>query len=377
MATVIGTNGTDLINGTIQDDDIFGRQGNDLMNGRAGNDRLEGEDGNDIMWGRSGRDFLVGGEGDDVAFGGSGDDSFSGTSFEGPSGEGDDVAFGDSGNDFFRGVENVAGDDWMVGGPGNDVFDYTIGSEPLFYREALVPIGNDTIIGGSGTDRVQFSDPDPFPIGAGGSFGLFIPRGTAAVVVDLREGTFSTGEFSGTIHSVEEVMGSTGNDVILGKWTSEFLAGSHGDDYIAGRNGNDIIDGGWGADTLNGGLGRDKFVFNAIQTEDFGDYFAIVIAPPDVIVDFTPGSDKLVFKNGAFDEGASEGWGAAQWGAAEDWFYAAANATSGHDASDRLVYDTTSGILYYDLDGDGGTGAFMVAQLQGAPALVPDDITVI
>jgi len=32
-------------------------------------------------------------------------------------------------------------------------------------------------------------------------------------------------------------------------------------------------------------------------------------------------------------------------------FYAAAGASSGHDASDRIVYDTLTGRLYYDPDG--------------------------
>ena len=38
-------------------------------------------------------------------------------------------------------------------------------------------------------------------------------------------------------------------------------------------------------------------------------------------------------------------------------FYKAANATGGHDADDRIVYDTVSGSLYYDPDGNGAQAA--------------------
>jgi Ca2+-binding RTX toxin-like protein len=361
MATLTGTPGNNVIHGTNTADTISGLAGNDRLYGASGDDSLGGDDGNDTLYGGSGNDYLL-------------SPSYDGYPpfFD----EGHDVAYGGAGNDFFYGVERNAGNDRMFGGPGNDVFDYTAGSTSFdnwFWDEhGFVPVGDDYIYGGAGIDRIQFSDPTPYPIGAGGSWGLSVPVGTDAVVVDLRAGTFSSGEASGNIYSVEEVMGSTGNDVILGKWTSEFLAGSHGDDYIAGRCGNDRIDGGWGADTLNGGAGRDAFVFNAIQLADYGDFTVLSIGQADVIEDFTRGRDKLVFENGPFGE-----WGAAQWGAAEDWFYAAAGATSGHDASDRLVYDTASGSLYYDIDGDGATEAFMVAHLQSAPALGADDITVI
>ena len=536
MATVIGTDGTDLINGTMQDDDIFGRQGNDLLDGRAGNDLVEGEDGNDIMWGRSGSDSLRGGEGDDVAFGGSGKDFFEGSWAAGPFGEGDDVAFGGSGNDSFDAVELHAGDDWMVGGSGDDVFDYTIdsilklgegevpigndtiiggpgidrvefsspfppvsasaeitgtaavvvdlkngnfstaevsgtivgveriiGSEHddtilgsrraeslsgsfgddciegrggddslggdygndtlyggsgndtlllsfdeeddvayggagddffagveseeggddwmdggpgndvfdytitrlLFPGDGLVPIGNDTIIGGSGTDRVVFSDPSPHA--PSGSYEIFRGLGTAAVAVDLKNGTFSTAEVSGTIVGVEGIMGSEGNDTILGSRRAESLSGSHGNDYIAGRGGNDRLDGGFGLNTLKGGAGGDEFVFNAINT-----FFESIEVGLNVIEDFTR-RDELLFDNSWFEALGAE----AKWGARDERFHAAAGATSGHDANDRLVYNRTTGDLYYDADGNGAEAALLVASLQCAPTLAASDITVI
>jgi serralysin len=214
------------------------------------------------------------------------------------------------------------------------------------------------------------------------SWGLGIPAGTDAVTVDLRAGIFGTEFIQGTINSVEEVIGSGGDDIILGKWTSDYLMGAWGNDFIAGRNGDDRLDGGVGADVLHGGPGADQFIFNDIQTEPYDeDSFIVFAGPSDLIQDFTPGTDKLSFEDGAF--GTWRGvvwngteWAVPEWGAAEDWFYAASGATSSHDASDRLVYDTASGNLYYDFDGDGETGAIQVAQLVYAPALTADDILI-
>src|SRR5205823_2999747 len=58
-------------------------------------------------------------------------------------------------------------------------------------------------------------------------------------------------------------------------------------------------------------------------------------------------------------------------------FYAAAGASSGHDSDDRVVYDTSSGNLWYDADGSGSGAAQLIATLQGAPALAATDIAVI
>ena len=60
-------------------------------------------------------------------------------------------------------------------------------------------------------------------------------------------------------------------------------------------------------------------------------------------------------------------------------FYAAAGATKAHDASDRVIYDTASGKLYYDADGQGGAAAVQIAMLGSSthPALVFGDLQII
>ena len=53
-------------------------------------------------------------------------------------------------------------------------------------------------------------------------------------------------------------------------------------------------------------------------------------------------------------------------------------STSGkaHDVSDRFIYDTTGGQLYYDADGSGGGTAVKIAQLKAGLALTYKDIVV-
>jgi RTX calcium-binding nonapeptide repeat (4 copies) len=61
-----GTDGDDLLMGTLLDD---------ILCGFGGNDRLEGGDGDDVLLGGDGDDVLVGGEGADCMVGGPGIDS--------------------------------------------------------------------------------------------------------------------------------------------------------------------------------------------------------------------------------------------------------------------------------------------------------------
>ncbi|MDA9816140.1 hypothetical protein N9C75_03690, partial [Alphaproteobacteria bacterium] len=90
--------------------------------------------------------------------------------------------------------------------------------------------------------------------------------------------------------SIEGVLGTGFNDVIIGnQMENVFLAGA-GDDYISGGSGDDILNGGAGSDivigddgadrliggdgvdTLTGGLGRDTFVLDAGSTDTITDF---------------------------------------------------------------------------------------------------------
>lgn len=78
MATNIGTNAVDTINGKSFADLLFGRGGNDILNGNNGNDYLDGGKGNDKLFGDAGNDEIEGGAGNDTIDGGLGNDILSG-----------------------------------------------------------------------------------------------------------------------------------------------------------------------------------------------------------------------------------------------------------------------------------------------------------
>jgi hypothetical protein len=83
-------------------------------------------------------------------------------------------------------------------------------------------------------------------------------------------------------------MKSTGFKLTTGAG-DDTLTGGTGADTLSGGAGIDTITGGVGIDTLTGGAGADTFVFAANATG------AVVssLAAPDVITDFTSGTDKL------------------------------------------------------------------------------------
>ncbi|MEI6644266.1 MAG: hypothetical protein WCL10_19815, partial [Novosphingobium sp.] len=58
-------------------------------------------------------------------------------------------------------------------------------------------------------------------------------------------------------------------------------------------------------------------------------------------------------------------------------FWSGANVTAAHDADDRLIYNTSTGALFYDADGTGSTKAVQVAVLSGNPGLAFGDFLIV
>ncbi len=65
MPTVPGTEGNDLLIGSIGPDDIFGLGGNDTIEGRAGADIIDAGSGDDVISGEGDADIMTGGTGVD------------------------------------------------------------------------------------------------------------------------------------------------------------------------------------------------------------------------------------------------------------------------------------------------------------------------
>ncbi len=101
---------------------------------------------------------------------------------------------------------------------------------------------------------------------AGGIDTLNFRGAGQAINLDLRPGSINSAfGLRGNIliernTIIENVVGSTANDVIRGQWADNRLDGGAGNDLIEGRDGHDILLGRAGNDTLRGGNGNDTLI---------------------------------------------------------------------------------------------------------------------
>ena len=200
-ATIFGTAGADILEGSVGNDVIFaaasadiahGGDGNDTLHGEAGDDSLYGGEGSDGLNGGAGNDLIDGGAGNDGAFGGGGNDRMFG-------GNGDDILFGDGGNDMLNGG---AGADQLHGGSGNDGF-FGGGGNDLIYGDA----GNDVVFGDGGNDTIDGGSGDDILRGGAGAdvFILGVASGSDQIM-DFADGMDRL-DFSGlaTVNSIDDL----------------------------------------------------------------------------------------------------------------------------------------------------------------------------
>ena len=228
----VGSSGVDFITPSdvsSHDYHIVGTSGGDNITAGSGTDLIEGGAGGDEIIALGGGDEIHGGDGDDNIDGGDGEDQLYG----GP------------------------GEDFLNGGPGTDLLDGGDGNDSLQFSPGASLGGtnyeSDYIDGGLGYDRMVF--------------GYFDRGDNDQVTVDLELSTYDvTVTMSGAIVNVqgflwniEEVSGTSGNDVLLGSdFTDNYFYGGEGDDVIYGLGGNDQLGGGQSNDKVYGGPGNDS-----------------------------------------------------------------------------------------------------------------------
>jgi Ca2+-binding RTX toxin-like protein len=93
-----------------------------------------------------------------------------------------------------------------------------------------------------------------------------------------------------------------------------------------------------------------------------------VPANVDTITDFTPVDDTIVLDRSFF-----AGAGPAGYLTAARFFVGA----GAHDATDRVIYDRSTGNLYYDADGTGAAAKKLVAHLPDHLSLTHIDFVVV
>jgi hypothetical protein len=119
IATLVGTNGNDVLVGTPGEDVVVGLGGNDKIKALAGDDTVCAGSGNDEVRGASGKDLLLGEGGKDKLLGKGGKDTLRGGAAKDlvKGGGGRDKLAGQAGNDKLRGQ---GGPDKLNGGSGRD-----------------------------------------------------------------------------------------------------------------------------------------------------------------------------------------------------------------------------------------------------------------
>jgi len=153
------------------------------------------------------------------------------------------------------------------------------------------------------------------------------------------------------------IVGAAGADSITAGLGDDSISGGAGNDTLSGGEGNDTLIGGAGNDVLTGGAGSDRFVFDSIPGG----------SNVDTIKDFVTKTDKIVLSAQVFN--AFKGSSAGSPITAGNLVVGAGNTVK--DKDDYLIYDTTSGLLYYDSDGNGSGTAVAFAQLELIGAAVP------
>ncbi|MFN0193742.1 MAG: CHRD domain-containing protein [Aestuariivirga sp.] len=404
----------ETINGTANDDDLFGAGGIDTLRGFAANDRLWGEDGNDILQGGLGGDRLNGGTGVDSMAGGDGDDLYildnAGDSTVETATGGTDTVFAAVSHTLRNSVEHLfltgagntngsgnglanqiagttgsnilngfGGDDQMTGGLGNDTYyvdsagdstseqtgegidivrssvSYTLAAnlEKLYLLGvATSATGNDlsnfiygngtnnVLDGGTGADRFfGFAGDDTFIVDSAGDL-VFeqVGNGTDEVQSSVNH----------TLAVNVENLTLTGAGNING-------TGNTGVNIIVGNTGNNFIDGKTGNDTLTGGTGLDNFVFSTAIT-----------ANVDTITDFTVVDDTIRLDDAIF-AGLAGGF------LTVNAFRSGAAAA---DADDRIIHDSATGEIFFDMDGAGGAAQVQFAAVQAGLILTRVDFFV-
>ncbi|MDF8334981.1 calcium-binding protein [Novosphingobium cyanobacteriorum] len=233
--------------------------------------------------------------------------------------------------------------------------------------------GNDVLAGGAGADILM---------GGAGNDTASYANASGGLTASLINPSANTGDAKGDVYkqienltgsafadkitgsdSVNTLSGGSGNDLLYGLGGTDTLYGGTGWDQLFGGNNNDRLFGGWGNDVLTGGAGydkltggsgADKFVFDAPS------------AASDTIMDFEHGIDKVVLSGSDYGVASLSSFS----------FVSGTRPTPTSNAP-TLMYNTSSGALWFDPDGVGWRGASHVGDFANLPALSLSDFIVI
>jgi Ca2+-binding RTX toxin-like protein len=241
-------------------------------------------------------------------------------------GTGNSLANSIAGNSGANRIDGMAGADTMRGGTGDDVFVVDNWS-------ASAATVDDTVIelSGGGTDTVESSVGFVLP----SNVEKLILTGTAAV------------NGSGNFHA-NTITGNDGANILRGGANADTIAGGAGGDRIYGGDGNDV---------LKGDSGADGFYFDTALS---------AAGNVDKIQAYSPAADTIFLDRDVFTQILANGALAAA---------AFRSGPSAGDASDRIVYQQSTGKIFYDPDGTGPEAQILFATVTAGTALTSADFS--
>lgn len=215
-------------------------------------------------------------------------------------------------------------------------------------------IGNDTLDGGKGSDTMAGGDGDD----------IYYIDDVLDTAVELDgEGydkVFSSVSYALSDYIEELVLGGKAHIDGTGNGQDNMLTGNKGNNTLSGLDGDDILDGLGGNDHYIGGDGNDTFRLSTAPNAK---------SNVKTIEDFTSGEDTLDINTAAFK------WKGAPLGALLAENFVSNDSGLAETATQRFVYNNTSGELFYDADGSGRGKAVLVAVFENTPDLLHTDIT--
>ena len=339
------TLGGNIENGTLINAVAYNLAGNAQDNVLTGNTK------DNVLDGGAGADILIGGNGNDTYIVNSADDTVTET-VAGTRGGTDlvqssvDWALGANvesltltGTDAINGTGNKL-DNILTGNAGDNTLDGGAGA--------------DTLVGGAGDDtyvvdlKTRFtwggtiaSLQDTITEAAGGGIDTLQLRGSA---------TLGTLTLAKNLENLDASATGTSKLNLTGNASANTLTGNAADNLLDGKAGSDI---------LTGGTGNDKFTFSTTLN---------ATTNIDTLTDFSHGHDTIQLSKAIFKTlGVAGSLNA-------DFFYA---GTAAHDANDHVIYNASTGALYYDPDGTGAAAQVQFATLLGAPAIASTDLFIV
>ena len=330
--------------------------GNDVVSGNAAANTLKGGSGNDILDGKTGADRMEGGANNDTYYVDNASDIVSEEASPGIDAGGADLINSSVSYSLGAYVEKLTLlGTGAINGTGNTLGNRLTGNGSANILKGLA--GNDILNGKAGADRMEgganddtyyvdnisdvVSEEAAPGVDAGGTdlINSSVSRTLGAYVENLT--LLGTGAINGT--------GNTLANKLTGNSGANMLDASAGNDWLYGKGGND---------TLAGGMGTDNFVFDTSLNG---------LSNVDRIMDFSVVDDTIRLENAVFTAFATAGTlasGAFRIGAAAA------------DLDDRIIYNSGTGALIYDSNGNVSGGAVQFASLSTALGLTNNDFMI-